>query len=96
MKIDQDKINQVLLRYNKSKGEDVHINDFESEMIKRHKDMTFGKLLGYEEVLKQLGILDNEWDKKEKLIAVFEPSIEGGSDGFTEIKPLSWKVNDNS
>ena len=58
MKIDQEKINQVLTKYSKLKGEDVHIYDYESNDVKRDKDMTFGKLLGYEEVLKQLGILE--------------------------------------
>jgi len=58
MKIDDAKIDQVLVKYNKLKEKDIHINDFEGEMIKRHKDMIFGKLLGYEEILKELGIIE--------------------------------------
>ena len=54
----ESKINQVLTKYNELKSENIHINDFDDEVTKRQKDTIFGKLLGYEEILKQLGILE--------------------------------------
>jgi len=58
MEISQDKINQVLTKHNQLKSIDVHIDRCDDDVIKRQKDMMFGKFLGYEEVLKQLGILE--------------------------------------
>jgi len=58
MNISEDKINQVLTKYNQLKSIDVHINNCDDIVIKRQKDMMFGKLLGYEEALKQLGIIE--------------------------------------
>ena len=58
MNISEDKINQVLTKYNQLKSIDVKIENYDDIIIKRQKDMMFGKLLGYEEVLKQLGILE--------------------------------------
>jgi len=54
----ESKINQVLTKYNQLKSIDVHINNYDDNINKRQKDMIFGKLLGYEECLKQLGILE--------------------------------------
>jgi len=58
MKIDQDNINKVLVEYDKLTDEDVHIKNADSDKIKRHKDMMFGKILGYQEVLIQLSIIE--------------------------------------
>jgi len=58
MKIDDVKINQTLTKYNELKGVDVHIDRYDSDSIKRQKDMMCGKLWGYEEALKQLGIIE--------------------------------------
>lgn len=58
MDISQDRIEKVLTIYNSLKDIDVQICNYESDSIKRHKDMMFGKSIGYEEVLKILGILE--------------------------------------
>jgi len=58
MQINKDKINQVIIRYNELKGVNVHINDSDDKISKRQKDIMFGKLLGYEEILIQLGIFE--------------------------------------
>jgi len=58
MKIDQDIIDKVMVEYNKLTDEDVHIKNSDSDKIRRHKDMMFGKILGYQEILIQLGIID--------------------------------------
>lgn len=58
MIIDETKTNQALTKYNDLKGIDVHINGYDSENIRRQKDIMFGKLIGYEECLKELGIIE--------------------------------------
>lgn len=58
MIVTETKINQALTKYNDLKGIDVHINSYDNDNIRRDKDMMFGKLIGYEECLKELGIIE--------------------------------------
>jgi len=48
MEIGKDEINKVLTKYNQLKRIDVHIDLYDSDKIKRQKDIMFGKLVGYE------------------------------------------------
>lgn len=58
MKINDIKINKVITKYNQLKKIDVYFDNRESQSLRDEKIILLGKLCGYEEVLKQLGILD--------------------------------------
>lgn len=56
MKIPDEVIEKIKKLRQEQHNVDVHINDDDSDQVKRAKDMEFGKYLGIDAVCKLLGI----------------------------------------